>query len=115
MFTQRLIRSAVQPLINCAAARLMMLFSSVLAVHPLPMPASVEEITPLGKKAKSLCTVDAYWVSSWSQLNDEGKIVKILCEWNGKDLKTVKNVLEKSGMPTEGVYPMMKVDSESFR
>ena len=86
-----------------------------LAVHPLPNPATIEEATPLGKKAKSLCTVDAYWVSSWSQLNDEGKIVKILCEWNGKDLKSVKDLVVKSGMPLEGVYPMMKVDSEDFR
>ena len=86
-----------------------------LAVHPLPKPASVEEATPLGKKAKSLCTADTYWVQSWAQLNNQGKIVKILCEWNGKDLKTVKNVVEKAGMPTEGVYPMMKVDSEDFR
>jgi hypothetical protein len=75
----------------------------------------MEEATPLGKKAKSLCTADAYWVSSWAQLNDEGKIVKILCEWNGIDLETVKKVIEESGMPTEGVYPMTKVDSEDFR
>jgi len=86
-----------------------------LAVHPMPGPVTMEEATPLGKKAKSLCTADAYWVSSWAQLNDEGKIVKILCEWNGVDLETVKNVIEGSGMPTEGVYPMTKVDSEDFR
>ena len=86
-----------------------------LAVHPLPVPATIEEATPLGKKAKSLCTADAYWVSSWAQLNEEGKIVKILCEWNGVDLETVTNVIKESGMPMEGVYSMMKVDSEDFR
>ena len=86
-----------------------------LAVHILPSPATAEEVTPLGKKAKTLCTADAYWVSSWSQLNDKGKIVKILCEWNGKDLDAVKKVVEKTGIPTEGVYPMMKSDSEDFR
>jgi len=86
-----------------------------LAVHPLPGPATVEEATPLAKKAKSLSTVDSYWVSSWAQLNDNGKIVKILCEWNGKDLKSVKDVVAKCGMPTEGVYPMTKIDSEDFR
>jgi hypothetical protein len=86
-----------------------------LAVHPLPNPATVEEANPLGKKAKSLCTVDAYWVSSWAQLNDAGKVTKILCEWDGKDLKTVKDLVVKSGMPLEGVYPMMKIDSENFR
>ena len=36
-----------------------------LAVHPLPAPATVEEATPLGKKAKANATVDAYWVRSW--------------------------------------------------
>jgi hypothetical protein len=86
-----------------------------IAVHPMPSPVSIEEATPLGKKAKSLCTADAYWVSSWAQLNDEGKIVKIICEWNGKDLKTVNDTVKKAGMPTEGVYPMMRVDSEDFR
>jgi hypothetical protein len=86
-----------------------------LAVHPMPKPMTMEETTPIGKKAKSMSTVDAYWVSSWAQLDDEGKILKILCEWNGKDLKSVKDLIKKSEMPTEGVYPMMKVDSEDFR
>ena len=86
-----------------------------LAVHPMPGPISIEEATPLAKKAKSLSTVDAYWVSSWTQLDDEGKIVKILCEWNAKDLKSVKELIEKAEMPTEGVYPMMKIDAEDFR
>ncbi len=86
-----------------------------LAVHPMPGPISIEEATPLGKKAKALCTADAYWVSSWAQLDDKGKIVKILCEWNGKDQKTVKDLIVQAGMPLEGVYPMMKVDSEDFR
>ncbi|MFP3951130.1 MAG: nickel-binding protein [Candidatus Bathyarchaeia archaeon] len=86
-----------------------------LAVHPMPSPVTIEEATPLGKKAKSLCTADAYWVSSWAQLDEEGKIVKILCEWNAKDKKSVEKLIEKAEMPTEGVYPMMKVDSEDFR
>ena len=86
-----------------------------IAIHPMPSPVTIEEATPLGKKAKSLCIVDAYWVSSWTQLTEDGKIVKIFCEWNGKDLKSVLNVVEKSGMPLEGVYPMMKVDSEDYR
>ena len=86
-----------------------------LAVHPMPGPVTIEEATPLGKKAKSLCTADTYWVGSWAQLDDKGKIVKILCEWNAKDLKSVKALIEKAEMPTEGVYPMMKVDSEDFR
>ena len=86
-----------------------------LAVHPMPSPVTIEDATPLGKKAKSLCTADTYWVSSWAQLDDKGNIVKILCEWNAKDLKSVKDLVTKAEMPTEGVYPMMKVDSEDFR
>lgn len=86
-----------------------------LAVHPMPSPMTVEEATPPGKKVKSLCTADAYWVQSWAQLDEEGKVVKITCEWNGKDKKSVEKVLEKVEMPTEGVYPMMKIDSEDFR
>ena len=86
-----------------------------LAVHPMPSPASVEDVTSGGKKVKSLCTKDAYWVGSWGQLNDQGKIVKIFCEWNAKDRKAVEDLLKNVEMPTEGVYPMMKVDSEDFR
>jgi hypothetical protein len=81
----------------------------------MPKPITIDEATPLGKIAKSFCTANAYRVSSLAQLNDEGKIVKILCEWNGKDLKTVKDTVKKSEMPTEGVYPMMRVDSEDFK
>ena len=86
-----------------------------LAIHPLPSPASIEEATPLGKQVKSLCTADAYWVSSWSQLDDQGKIVKIFCQWNGKDLKAIEDLLKQVEVPTEGPYPMMRVDSEDFR
>ncbi len=86
-----------------------------MAVHPMPKPVTLEEATPLGKKAKAMCTADAYWVSSWAQLDSTGKITKIICEWNGKDLKTVKDLVQKSEMPTEGVYPMKKTDSEDFR
>jgi hypothetical protein len=86
-----------------------------LAIHPLPSPATVEETSQAAKKVKSLCNADAYWVGSWGQLNDEGKIVTIFCEWNGKDLKSIKDLLKNVELPTEGPYPMMKVDSEDFR
>jgi hypothetical protein len=86
-----------------------------LAIHPLPSPASVEEASSIGKKVKSLCTADAYWVNSWGQLDDQGKIVKIFCQWDGKDLKAVGDLLKQVEVPTEGPYPMMKVESEDFR
>jgi len=85
-----------------------------LAVHPLPNPMTVEEATPLGKKARSLCTPDAYWVSSWAQLDSEGKISKFFCEWNGKDPETIRDIIKKAEIPLEDVYPMMKIDSENF-
>ncbi|KXA88535.1 hypothetical protein AKJ61_04710 [candidate division MSBL1 archaeon SCGC-AAA259B11] len=89
--------------------------SKFLAVHPMPEPMTVEDATPVGEKTKSLSNADAYWVSSWAQLDDEGKIVKLFCEWNAKSLEDVEDLIEKTEVPTEGVYPMMKVDSEDFR
>jgi len=86
-----------------------------LAIHPLPSPATIEEAGAIGKKVKSLCTADAYWVNSWGQLNDQGKIVTIFCQWDGKDLKAVADLLKQVEVPTEGPYPMMKVESEDFR
>ena len=76
---------------------------------------TVAEATHAGKWVKAHSTVDAYWVRSWAQLNEEGKIVKILCEWNAPNIGEVRKVLAKAPMPTEGIYPMMVVDSEDFR
>ena len=70
-----------------------------LAVHPLPTPATIQEATPIGKTAKAYATVDAYWVNSWCQLNEEGKIVKILCQWNAPNIEAVRKVVAKTQMP----------------
>jgi len=88
-----------------------------LVVHTLPAPATVEkEATPIGKKVKANSTLEAYWVRSWCQLNKEGKIVKILCEWNAVDAESVRKVLAKvPELPVDGIYPLMIVDSEDFR
>jgi hypothetical protein len=87
-----------------------------LAVHPMPKPATIEEATPLGKKVRANATLDAYWVRSWGQCNEQGKIVKILCEWNAVNIGAVRKVLAKvPEMPCEGVYPLTIVDSEDFR
>jgi len=92
------------------------LMPKFLVVHPLPGPATVEEATPLGKKVRANCTLEAYWVKSWAQLNEEGKIVKILCEWNAIDIEAIRKVLAQvPELPTEGVYPMMIVDSEDYK
>jgi len=87
-----------------------------LVVHTMSVPASIEEATPLGKKAKAFSTVDAYWVKTWIQLNDEGKAVKTICEWNAVDVEAIRKVWEKiPEFPPDGIYPMMVVDSEDFR
>ena len=86
-----------------------------MAVHPLPAPATIAELTPVAKLAKANSTVDAYWVGAWSQLNEEGKIVKILCQWNAPNVEEVRKVVATLPCPTEGVYPLMMVDAEDFR
>ena len=86
-----------------------------LAVHPLPAPVTLAEATPAGKAAKASNTVDAYWIGAWAQCNEEGKIVKILCQWNATNINEVRKVLADVPIPVEGIYPMTIVDSEDFR
>jgi hypothetical protein len=87
-----------------------------LAVHTLPSPVTVEQADPFGKAAKANCSADAYWVGSWIQMNEQGKATKIFCEWDAKDAESVRKVLAKvPGLPVDGVYPMGKVDAESYR
>jgi len=87
-----------------------------LAVHPLAAPTSVEETAPLAKKIKASCTVNAYWIQSWAQLNAEGKAVKVLCQWDAVNARAIQQVLAKfPELPTEGVYPMMIINAEDFR
>jgi hypothetical protein len=50
------------------------------------------------------------------QCNNEGKIVKILCEWNATNIEAIKKVLTKvPELPTEGIYQMAMLDAEDFR
>ncbi len=87
-----------------------------LVVHPLSSPVTVEEGTPIAKAVKANSTLDAYWVGSWAQLNQQGKITKLLCEWDAKDAESVRKIVSKiPGLPTEGVYPISKLDAEAFR
>ncbi|HUT82776.1 MAG TPA: hypothetical protein VMZ29_16390 [Candidatus Bathyarchaeia archaeon] len=87
-----------------------------LVVHPVPIPATIEEATPIGKAFKSFNTKDAYWVNSWAIFNSEGKVTKILCQWDAKDIDLVKKITEKVELiPTEGIYPMGIFHSEDFR
>jgi hypothetical protein len=86
-----------------------------LVIHPIPTPVTFEEGAPVAKAAKANSTVDAYWVNSWAQLNNEGKIVKIFCQWNAVNAEALLPVLKKIPAPSEGPYPMGIVDSEDFR
>jgi len=87
-----------------------------LAAHTLPLPATFDQAGVLAKAAKANCSSDAYWIGAWTQLNEQGKIVKIFCEWDAKDAGSVRNVLGKvPGLPVDGVYAMAKVDAEAYR
>jgi len=86
-----------------------------MVVHPIPTPVTPAEAAPVAKAAKANSTLDAYWVNSWAQLNEEGKIVKIICQWNATNADAVRQVLTKVPTPAEGSYPMTIVDSEDFR
>ena len=87
-----------------------------LAVHTLPGPTTVDEAAPIAKAVKAGSGADAYWIGSWLQMNEVGKITKLFCEWDAKDAETIRGVVGKiPGLPTDGVYPMGKVDAESYR
>ena len=84
--------------------------------HTLPSPATIEEAGVFAKKAKANVTLDAYWIGASIQLNEQGKATKILCEWDARDAESIRKVLAKvPGLPVDGVYPMAKVDAESYR
>ena len=87
-----------------------------MAIHTLPEPMANEEVTPLAKKVAANVTLDAYWVGTQVQLNDEGKVLRFICEWNAKDVESIKEVFSKvPELPYDGIYPMTKLDSIDFR
>jgi hypothetical protein len=58
---------------------------------------------------------DAYWVSSWVQLDSGGDVAKILCEWDTKNLSPLKKTMEQAknmfpDFPTEGSRPIMNCE-----
>jgi len=87
-----------------------------LVVHPLETPLTAEEVAPIAMQVCANCTLDAYWLGSWAQLDANGNIVKVLCRWNGVNAEAIQKVLAKTPeLPTEGVYPMTTIDSGDFR
>ncbi len=87
--------------------------------HPLPIPMDLAQVEPVARLAKRHSGADAYWVGSWVQLDAQGKAVRIVCEWDAKDLATVaaitKKLVQEIPVPVEGPYPMIKVDGETYR
>ena len=82
----------------------------------MPSPTTVEQATPLVKKLLANEGHDAYWVGSWMETNEEGKVLKIFCEWNAKDEKAVREIFAKvPEFPLDSVRPMSKIDSAEFR
>jgi hypothetical protein len=88
-----------------------------MAVHTLNKPMTKDEIGPASKAVKAHHTPDATWIKSWLQLNEEGKITKIICEWDGKNAESVAKALKTSvpDFPVDGVYPMGEIYAESYR
>ena len=87
-----------------------------LAIHPFPEPAPIEAATPIGQAVKAHCNSDAYWIKSWAILNEEGQIKKILCQWDAKDIDSIKSIIDKiPNLPTEGIYPLGIFQAEDFR
>ena len=89
-----------------------------LVIHaPFPTPMSVEQATPVLKRAVGAMTAEAYWISSFCQVNAEGKAVRVWCRWDGISVEAVRDAVSKlmSEMPVEGVYPLCVLDSGDFR
>ena len=87
--------------------------------HPLPAPMEFAQVEPVAKLAKRYSGADAYWISSWAQLDAQGKVNRIICEWDAKDAATldalIKKMVQEIPVPVEGPYPMSKVDGETYR
>ena len=88
-----------------------------LLVHPLAAPLSVEEGTPVMKRIAGGMTKEAYWVTSWLQFNAEGKVVKVMCHWDGDSVEAVRSAAQRLApeLPIEGIYPLAVVSSGDFR
>lgn len=87
-----------------------------LAVHTFPGPMTLDEGAPIAKAVKAASTLEAYWVGSWGQMNEQGKITKLFCEWDAKDVESIRRVFAKvPQLPVDGIFPMGKIEGESYR
>lgn len=87
-----------------------------LVIHPFPEPTPVEAATPIGQAVKAHCNKDAYWIRSWGIMDDKGQIRKILCQWDAKDIDSIRKIIDQiPNLPTEGIYPLGIFEAENFR
>ena len=77
---------------------------------------TLEEGMTLAKKVLAQCTANTNWVESWTQLDAEGKIVKIFCQWQAESAEAIQQALANvPEIPTEGVYPMAILKAADFK
>ena len=56
-----------------------------IAVHPLESPITKDQITEAASACRAENNNDAYWIDSWTQLNDKGEITVLYCQYDAKD------------------------------
>ncbi|MEI9479920.1 MAG: hypothetical protein WCO26_25575 [Deltaproteobacteria bacterium] len=95
-----------------------------IVFHNLLPPTPLSEGEPVAKAAKKYSTPEANWVSTWNALDEQGNVTKICSEWDAKDKESIRGVLEKIQLEIpgveksfvfDGIYPLMKMDSEAYR
>jgi hypothetical protein len=92
--------------------------------HNLLPPTPFSEGEPVARAAKKCSTPEANWVSTWNALDEQGNVTKICSEWDAKDKESIRQVLERIQLEIpgvekrfalDGIYPLMKMDSETYR
>jgi len=89
-----------------------------LAIHLVDPPVDDELVRPIAKKCKANLSTDAYWVRSWLQLTEDGRVSKVFCEWDSKDADSVRHSLAASIPelpPSEGIFEVVEICGEDFR
>ncbi len=88
-----------------------------IAVHPLNSPIREDQITDAARACRAENSNNACWIDSWTQLNDEGEITVIYCQYDAKDAESVADLLKKGApdLPVEGIYLMGKLEAENYR
>ena len=90
-----------------------------IVIHPFKkralegMLSLPSEKNVLLKKLKADCTDDADWLRSWAI----PELEKLYCEWDAKDIESIRNVFEKGGGATviEAIYEMQVLEGAEFK